>query len=181
MNRTIQIPDSSSEIQEKAMTMPAPQEPDRPSQKKTTPLLTAGDPKECAIVLRKLAPRVLALVLLLAFVTSARAEDRIPGETARAQVAPVTIQYWRPHDSRGINQFEPPKLEGVPYNGFAMNWGGGFTQQFQALHHSNNATPVISGTPPVNQNQLKRIGAGFNNATANMYMDAQLPKGIRVQ
>ena len=125
--------------------------------------------------------RALMLAILLASVTPAWAEDRVPGETERAQLAPVTISYWRPHDSRGINQFEPPKLEGAPYNGFAMNWGAGFTQQFQALHHSNGATPVIGGTPPINQNQLKRIGAGFNNATANMYMDAQLAKGIRVE
>ena len=111
----------------------------------------------------------------------ARAEDgaRTPGETARAKVSPITIQYYRPHDSRGINVFEPPKLEGVAYEGFALSWGGGFTQQFQALHHSNTAVPVVVGG--VNQNQLMRIGAGFNNATANMYLDAQLARGIRVE
>jgi hypothetical protein len=119
--------------------------------------------------------------MLMLLPALAQAEERIPGETERAKVSPVTIQYYRAHDSRSVNQFEPPKEEGVPYNGFALSWGGGFTQQFQALHHSNKATPVLSGTPPVNQNQLKRIGAGFNNATANMYMDAQLAQGIRVE
>ena len=125
----------------------------------------------------------LAALLGLAAVaaTMARAEDRIPGATPRAKVSPVTIQHYRPHDSRSINQFEPPKEPGAPYDGFVLSWGGGFTQQFQALHHSNNATPVISGVPPVNQNQLKKIGAGFNNAAANMYMDAQLAEGIRVE
>jgi hypothetical protein len=124
-----------------------------------------------------------AAILMFAVVAvmNARAEDRIPGETERAKPAPQTIQHDRAHDSRSVNQFEPPKEEGVPYNGFALSWGGGFTQQFQALHHSNNATPVLTGTPPVNQNQLKRIGSGFNNATANMYMDAQLAQGIRVE
>ncbi len=121
------------------------------------------------------------VVVLASLAATVRAEDRVPGETERAKVAPNTIQYYRAHDSRSINQFEPPKEEGVPYNGFALSWGGGFTQQFQALHHSNNATPVLAGTPPVNQNQLKRIGAGFNNASANMYMDAQLAQGIRVE
>ncbi len=121
------------------------------------------------------------VVVLASLAATVRAEDRVPGETERAKVAPNTIQYYRAHDSRSINQFEPPKEEGVPYNGFALSWGGGFTQQFQALHHSNNATPVLVGTPPVNQNQLKRIGAGFNNASANMYMDAQLAQGIRVE
>ncbi len=122
-----------------------------------------------------------ALGLAAVAATMARAEDRIPGETPRAKVSPVTIQHYRAHDSRSINQFETPKEEGVPYDGFALSWGGGFTQQFQALHHSNNATPVLAGAPPVNQNQLKRIGAGFNNAAANMYMDAQLAEGIRVE
>src|SRR5262245_21346646 len=117
------------------------------------------------------------------FVPLARAQDtlRVPGETERAKLSPIVIQNYRPHDARGINVFEPPKLEGVPYDGFALSWGGGFTQQFQALQHSNTAQPVISGTPPVNQNQLLKIGSGFNNAAANMYMDAQLARNIRVE
>jgi hypothetical protein len=129
-----------------------------------------------------LAIGMFAILAMAAWsATNARAEDRIPGETERAKVSPQVVQYYRAHDSRSINQFEPPKEEGVPYNGFALSWGGSFTQQFQMLHHSNDATPVISGVPPVNQNQLKRIGAGFNNAAANMYMDAQLAQGIRVE
>ena len=32
----------------------------------------------------------------------------------------------------------------------------------------------------VNQNQLIDIGQGFNNANANLYLDAQLARGIRV-
>jgi hypothetical protein len=157
------------------------QKPAAPAADKPNLLLTEGNYASRAIVLRTLAPRVFALLLLLAAAPLAQAEDRIPGETERAKVSPAVIQYYRPHDSRSVNQFEPPKVEGVPYTGFALLWGGGFTQQFQALHHSNSATPVLSGTPPVNQNQLKRIGAGFNNATANMYMDAQLAQGIRVE
>src|SRR5262249_27963999 len=97
---------------------------------------------------------ILAGAWVLALAAAARAEGgaRTPGETARAEPSPITIQYYRPHDSRGINVFEPPKLEGVPYHGFALAWGGGFTQQFQALHHSNTAVPVIVNG--VNQNQL---------------------------
>ena len=111
---------------------------------------------------------------------SAFADDgNAPGESERAKTSPVVIQHLRPHDSRGINQFEPPKEEGVEYTGFVMQWGGGFSQEWQALHHRNTATPVIVGT--VNTNQLMRIGAGFNNAMANMYMNAQLAKGIRVE
>ena len=112
----------------------------------------------------------------------ARAEDqpqRVPGETERAKLAPIVMQNYRPHDSRGINMFETPKLDNVPYNGFQLNWGASFTQEFQALHHSNTAQPVIVGG--VNQNQLLSIGSGFDNAMANMYLDAQLAKNIRVE
>ena len=133
------------------------------------------------------AKRILLAVMaglvvgLLAAPVWAADDQRTPGETERAKLSPIVIQNYRPHDSRGINMFEPPKLEGVGYDGFVLSWGGGFTQQFQALHHSNTAAPVISGTPPVNQNQLLKIGSGFNNASANMYMDAQLARNIRVE
>ena len=82
---------------------------------------------------------------LLTLPARAQEAQRTPGETERAKLSPIVIQNYRPHDARGINMFEPPKLEGVPYNGFALSWGGGFTQQFQALHHSNTAAPVIVG------------------------------------
>jgi hypothetical protein len=58
--------------------------------------------------------------------------------------------------------------------------GAAFTQQYQGLDHENTATPVLAGTPPVNTNQLIEIGKGFNNAVANLYLDAQLTRGIRV-
>jgi len=115
---------------------------------------------------------VVAMMLLVSFASMVSAEDRIPGETERAQVAPITVQHYVAHDSRAINQFEPPKEPGPAYDGFKLQWGGGFTQQFQALHHTNNPTPAVP---------LKNIGAGFNNASANMYMDAQLAEGIRVE
>src|SRR5690349_11512508 len=129
---------------------------------------------------RTLAIGVFAIVAMaIGAATYARAEDRIPGETKRAEVAPQTVQYYKAHDARSVNQFEPPKEEGVPYNGFALSWGGGFVQPFQMLHHSNTAVPVIVGG--VNTNQLIRIGSGFDNAMANMYLDAQLAQGIRVE
>jgi hypothetical protein len=79
---------------------------------------------------------------------------------------------------RGLNVYEPPKEEGVPYTGFKLNWGAGFTQQFQGLDHTNTAAPkVVSG---VDANKLIQIGHGFNNAEANLYMNAQVAKGIRV-
>ena len=112
--------------------------------------------------------------------TSLAANPSAPKPTERAKVRPVEISYFRPHDARALNQFEPPKAELVPYTGLKVQWGAAFTQQFQALDHENTASPVMSGTPPVNVNQLIDIGAGFNNADANLYMDAQVARGIRV-
>ena len=90
----------------------------------------------------------------------------------------IVVQHIRPVDQRGINVFEPPKFDGSSYDGFALQWGAAFTQQFQGLDHRNTAAPnVVAGT---NQNQLIRIGHGFNNAVANLYLDAQLARGIRV-
>jgi len=98
--------------------------------------------------------------------------------TARAIPRMIDIGYFRPHDARGLNMFEAPKYEGAPYEGFKIMWGAAFTQQFQSLDHENTAVPVIVGT--TNVNQLVEIGSGFNNADANLYLDAQLAKGIRV-
>jgi hypothetical protein len=61
--------------------------------------------------------------------------------------------------------------------------GAAFAQQFQNLAHQNGASPkiVTVNGAPVNANQLIGIGSGFNNAVANLYLDAQLARGIRVQ
>ena len=94
-------------------------------------------------------------------------------------VAPAQeIQYMRPADQRGLNVFEAPKEEGVPYEGFKLSLGGAFTQQYQNLTHQNTAAPKLVAT--VNQNQLIPLGQGFNNAVANLYVNAQLARGIRV-
>jgi len=90
----------------------------------------------------------------------------------------IEIQHMRPLDQRGLNVFESPKEAGAKYEGFKLSWGGAFAQQFQNLTHTNAAAPkVVSG---VNQNQLIAIGSGFNNADANLYLNAQLARGIRV-
>lgn len=87
-------------------------------------------------------------------------------------------QYMRPYDQRGVNTFESPKVDTVGFDGFQVYWGAGFTQQFQALDHANDAAPsVVDGT---NVNELADVGPGFNLATANLNLDAQLADGIRV-
>jgi hypothetical protein len=109
--------------------------------------------------------------------TAGAADSASAAGRLRTQPAMV-IQHIRPQDQRGLNVFEPPKDDLVPYTGFRLDFGAAFTQQFQAIHHSNAAqSNVVDG---VNLNQLMDIGPGFNNATANLYLNAQLAPGIRV-
>jgi hypothetical protein len=95
---------------------------------------------------------------------------------------PIELQYFRAHDIRGLNVFEAPKEDAVPFTGKKLVWGFGFTQQFQGLRHENSALPkpVTVNNQTVNANELVDIGYGFNNASANLYIDAQLARGMRV-
>ncbi|WPP50149.1 hypothetical protein [Catalinimonas niigatensis] len=88
------------------------------------------------------------------------------------------MQYWRPYDQRGVNVFEVTKTDTVGFENIDVRIGGAFTQQIQALDHSNKADAnVVDG---VDLNELKAIGAGFNNATANLNIDVQLADGVRM-
>jgi hypothetical protein len=89
-----------------------------------------------------------------------------------------TPQYFRPYNQNGINVFETVKGTPGAYDGFELFIGAGFTQQFQALDHSNEASAAM--VDGVNQNELLDIGAGFNLATANLLIGAQLAEGVRV-
>jgi hypothetical protein len=105
------------------------------------------------------------------------------GKSSFLTTAPnVEMQNYRPEDKRGINIFEAPKDDAVAYDGFKLQWGAAFTQQFQGLDHSNTAAPNLVTTAGVttDANQLIRIGHGPNNATANLYLNGQLARGIRV-
>lgn len=114
--------------------------------------------------------------------TPAQADTAKKVKAPRFAPAPIEIQYYRPQDRRGLNMFEAPKEEGAPYNGFKLSWGAAFTQQYQALSHSNTASakPVTTAGVTTDANKLIEIGSGFNNAVANLYMNAQLARGIRV-
>jgi hypothetical protein len=120
--------------------------------------------------------------------TSKIAPKTVPADEAKKTQAsllpPIVLQHFRPFDKRGLNVFEPPKDEGVAYTGFKIDFGAAFTQQFQGLDHSNAAAPKMvtptGGGAAVDANQLVRVGHGFNNAVANLYLNAQLAKGIRV-
>src|SRR5687767_7024371 len=81
--------------------------------------------------------------------------DTVPEPSAVAEEAasvekPITIQSIRPNDQRGINVFEAPKDNGVSFDGFRIDFGAAFTQQFQSLSHENTASPrpqTINGQP----------------------------------
>ena len=106
---------------------------------------------------------------------------KAPEKGAAALLAPaIDIQHLRPNDQRGINVFEAPKADKVPFTGFRLNFGAAFTQQFQGLGHENSAAAKVAQGSTVNQNQLIQMGHGFNNAVANAYVNGQLAKGIRV-
>lgn len=92
------------------------------------------------------------------------------------------IQYFRPGDKTGINVFEPTKSDNTAYNGFAFRIGGAFTQQYQSLTHTNNATPnmVDYGSGQADANGLWALSPGFNTAAANLNFDFQIEDGIRV-
>src|SRR5476651_2112567 len=110
----------------------------------------------------------------LAIVAKKKAAAKAP-----RYIVPVSeIQHLRPADQRGINVYESPKEEGVPFTGFKLNWGGAFTQQFQNLTHQNTAVPVLVAN--VDKNALIPIAPGFNNAVANVNLNVQLAKGVRV-
>lgn len=91
---------------------------------------------------------------------------------------PIPLQYYRAQDQRGINVFETTKDPGAEFKGVRIDFGAAFTSQVQNLTHKNTAAPVVVGG--VNTNQLQNIGFGFNNSTANLYLNAQLAPGIRV-
>ncbi len=102
-----------------------------------------------------------------------------PDAAKKASLVPPTIiQNLRPADQRGINVFETPKSDDVPFTGFKLGFGAAFTQQFQGLTHKNTAAPKLQNN--VDQNKLIGIGNGFNNADANLFLNAQLADGIRV-
>ena len=114
--------------------------------------------------------------------TAVRPPGAIPesaaDSTRRLTLPPLRIQHMRPRDQRGVFLFESPKDDTIAYNGFTLQWGAAFAQGAQALHHRNTASPVL--VAGVDRNALISIGGGFNNAVANLYLDVQLARGIRV-
>ena len=83
-------------------------------------------------------------------------------------VSAQTLQYWRPPSQNGVNEFETPKNDTVKFEGVKVRIGGNFALQYQMLRASNN--PTIENAA----DSIVKIGNGFNLATANLNIDAQL-------
>lgn len=75
--------------------------------------------------------------------------------------------------------FEGPKPVVVEQDGIGLDLSAAFTQSFQTLSHSNTAAENLDANGN-DLNALGDIGAGFNLASANVGLTAQLAPGIRV-
>lgn len=89
--------------------------------------------------------------------------------TLSASAQSVAPELMRPVGVDGLTVFETVGTPDGTFDGVKLYWGADFTQQFQALNHSND------GNDP-----LLEIGNGFNLATANLNMTAVLADGIAV-
>jgi hypothetical protein len=99
--------------------------------------------------------------------TTPTVETTAPAQPVPA-VAPVPVTIGSPAAGR-IGEFEPAK-QGGEFNGMQLQLGGAFAQTFQALDHETDAGNVEMG----------KIRPGFNLASANFNLGAQLARGIRV-
>jgi hypothetical protein len=107
-----------------------------------------------------------------------------------AQQAPM--QNFRPYDQRGLNVFETPKTDTIPFTGFKLRIGGSFTQQFQSLQHENvidtaQFTGAMTGWHMIDANAdskddraLIKLSNGFNLAMANLNIDVAIYDGVHV-
>ena len=89
------------------------------------------------------------------------------------------IDYFRPYSKDGLYMFDTPLRDTSEFTGLKVRVGGNFTQQFQSLDHSNEAILDPNGDGQ-NENQLIGLKPGFNLATANLNVDVQLEKGVRL-
>lgn len=75
---------------------------------------------------------------------------------------------WRPPSQEGINVFEAPKTDTIPFEGLKLRVGGDFALQFQSLEQENVA------------DNLERLGGDFNLPTANLNLNLQLYDGMQM-
>lgn len=87
------------------------------------------------------------------------------------------ISNFRPYSQDGVNMFETLKSDTTEFTGIKVRIGGNFAQQFQSLDHSNTSSFDDAGEI---LNPLYDLRPGFNLATANLNIDAQLADGVRL-
>src|SRR5690606_15279690 len=87
------------------------------------------------------------------------------------------VDHLRPADQRGLNVFETPKTPSAEFDGARVDWGAAFTQQFQALGHSNSAGEVLAGDG-LGQTELYSACDGVNRAAAIAARIGELARGL---
>jgi hypothetical protein len=119
-----------------------------------------------------------ALLPLAVLMAAPLAAQDVPGggvtpdtTTPTPTMAPVPVVVGSPA-AGGIGQFEAPR-QSAEFNGLQLQIGGSFAQTFQALDHETSA-------PESRTTVLGKIRPGFNLASANLNIGAQLARGIRV-
>ncbi|HEU0014492.1 MAG TPA: hypothetical protein VFQ45_12455 [Longimicrobium sp.] len=90
---------------------------------------------------------------------------------APTPMAPVPVVIGSPA-AGGIGEFEPAK-QSSEFAGMQLQIGGAFAQTWQSLDHETDAAPAP-------KTMLANIRPGFNLASANLNIGAQLARGIRV-
>ncbi|MFZ4583563.1 MAG: hypothetical protein ACOYM7_13005, partial [Paludibacter sp.] len=94
-------------------------------------------------------------------------------------VSSIMFGQFRDGGKNGVNVFEPKTQ--TEFTGIKTSIGGGFTQSYQALSHSNS--DGLTGLNPryvagVDQNKLIGLVSGFNLASANLALKTQLADGV---
>jgi len=80
----------------------------------------------------------------------------------------TTIDHYRPAGLEGVNVFEAPKTTDTPFDGIRILVGGDFAIQLQGLSQTNSG------------DSLAELSNNFNLPTANLNIDVQLDKGVRL-
>lgn len=78
------------------------------------------------------------------------------------------IDNLRPLNQDGLNVFEAKKGEALPFDGVKVKVGGDFALQFQGISQENTL------------DSLQDLEKNFNLPSANLNLDVQLAKGVRM-
>ena len=100
--------------------------------------------------------------------------------TSIAKAQETQMQYFRPNNRYGVNQFETSKTDTIPFTGLKVKVGGNFEMAFQGLRNFNTATPLTKTGYVGNVNSLIPLQNGFDLPMANLNVDAQIEDGIRM-